>query len=75
MDGFLWVTFVLISNTCFNPVRLTPCAEVLRSNGGKGGNHRPKGGRGDNSRAQGIKMPILLMQQLIRPQPAGQVGS
>jgi len=75
MDGFLWVTFVLISNTCFNPVRIAPWAGIPRKTEGKGGNHRPKGGRGDNSRAQGIKMPILLMQQLIRPQPAGQVGS
>ena len=75
MDGFLWVTFMLRSNTCFNPVTITPRAGILRKNEGKGGNHRPKGGRMDYSTAKGGKLPILVMQQLIRPQPAGQGGS
>ena len=75
MDGFLWVTFMLLSNTCFNPVRITPLGGILRKNEGKGDNHRPKGGGMDYSTAKGVKLPILLMQQLIRPQPAGQVGS
>lgn len=67
-------TLVLISNTCFNPVRLTPCAGLPHNNKGKRGSQRTKRTRMDFSTSEGLKMPILLIQQLTKHLPGEHSG-